>query len=514
MRAYRPLLIALSSIASLLACSEDDPPPAQPTANGGTSGSSSGGASAGIGGSSSGAAGGGGLAASGGGAGEGGSSAAAGAGAGGASGAGSGGVGGGAGGAAVPLGLVLSPLQGQELPDVVSSWPTAQTMGGSGYFFPSRKVDGATRTWLARTDGTVAGTTFIKELVETNPRSSWASTTRVFWHAYPEKNAPKQWASSDGTAVGTTVDGLSGPIDPGRSLRGMRIGDRVLYAGAAGAADVGVWAFDLVTQLPTRLEPTAASIVTTLGGKFGLFFTDKRGLYATTGTGTPTLIQTFPDGSAIAGDHLGVQLGEDTYFFMTEGKTPQLWKTTSAAGSAKKIVDAPSFQRTVAFKNRIYGITENPKNLVDELWTSDGTAEGTKAVFVPGTTAQTGLGDQILLATDDALFFIATTPASEGTRLWRSDGTTAGTTDAMPWGVNYSGATNTPLVHIGRWVYAGLRGFSPTLGELDGIVRVPTAGGQAEYIPTDCAVFDLLAVGKHLVAQCNYGRARVFKDAD
>ena len=61
----------------------------------------------------------------------------------------------------------------------------------------------------------------------------------------------------------------------------------------------------------------------------------------------------------------------------------------------------------------------------EELWISDGTAEGTHMVkdIYPGTT---GSNPQWLCVAGNLCFFSATTPA-EGTELWVSDGTDAGT---------------------------------------------------------------------------------------
>jgi hypothetical protein len=46
------------------------------------------------------------------------------------------------------------------------------------------------------------------------------------------------------------------------------------------------------------------------------------------------------------------------------------------------------------------------------------------------------------------------------------------------------------------------------------LARVPIAGGPIEYVDTpDCAVFNMVAAGNHLLAHCNYGTLRLLGNA-
>jgi hypothetical protein len=416
-----------------------------------------------------------------------------------------------------PPGLVLSSLVGQELPDVLSTAVATGVLAGTPYFFASRKTSTAERGWLSRTDGTAAGTVFIKDLGLGNKMiypQLWLGPTQIFWPSAGSVPGT-QWWSTDGTEAGTSerTARQNGEFDG--VPEAVQVGNYVIYSGASAVR--GIRSLDLTSGAVAAL--TTIDGVRLMGGqtqgafKYAVFHKSKVGndeLYATTGAGAPTLLHTLALDDNVSASV--VQNGDDTYFWLTRAQVTSLWKTTAAAGTAVEVTPAPIFENGVVFKGRAFGLASTSLAARAALWQTDGTAGGTKAVFQPGPLPS-GISAR-LSVTSDAIFFLANTPATNNLlRLFRSDGTTEGTKEVFAHDVYDELPPKKDLTVVGRFLYIGMHWQSPT-ALVEGLARVPVAGGQIEFIPMKCGVSHLRAFGKHLLAQCNYGSAHIFKDAD
>jgi hypothetical protein len=217
------------------------------------------------------------------------------------------------------------------------------------------------------------------------------------------------------------------------------------------------------------------------------------------------LAAAFPNGSLAS----AIQLGTEMLFWWNLGSGNQeMWKTSYAAEAAEKVMDVQTFQHPVVYQDKVYGISKtNFDDFEYALWETDGTAAGTNEVVLPGR----GLNSDMLWVTDEGLFFLATYEQEAGLFLYKSDGTAAGTTRLMSHGVLYTGPGSGPVI-VGDYLYVGFE-WGPS-GTDPGLARVPIAGGPIEYVDTpDCAVFNMVAAGNHLLAHCNYGTLRLLGNA-
>ncbi|HEV8239308.1 MAG TPA: hypothetical protein VGS57_08080 [Thermoanaerobaculia bacterium] len=122
-------------------------------------------------------------------------------------------------------------------------------------------------------------------------------------------------------------------------------------------------------------------------------------------------------------DSLMVALGEDVYYLGASGATQGLFRIDGQAMGVELVraLDFSTFTSTenvnlVAASQRLFFLGRN------QLWTSDGTAAGTRALtrFTAGSGART-----LLAAVGGRAWFVAADDAGE--ELWSSDGSEAGT---------------------------------------------------------------------------------------
>ncbi len=227
------------------------------------------------------------------------------------------------------------------------------------------------------TDGTAAGTRVL-DLIEyagsSHPQGLMALGDEVFFFA-GDSRTPDLW-KSDGTAEGARL--VSSAFAPGGFLSGG------------------------------RPRSNAAA-----GGKlfFGLF----SGLWRTDGTQAGTLRVTpenLQAGTEIAADGNRV-------FFSAENPGEakrEAWVSDGTVAGTRRIIETFSpLEHLTVFHGRLYFASSG------ELWSSDGTPEGTGPLPTPEPLEDVGL----LTVHDGSLFFVASGPQGRG--LWKTDGTDAGT---------------------------------------------------------------------------------------
>ena len=185
---------------------------------------------------------------------------------------------------------------------------------------------------------------------------------------------------------------------------------------------------------PLDVRPGAASSrpvpVGEAGGRL-VFAADDgagRGLFATDGAGVVRLA----DGSA---RYQGARFGGALYLFLCDdGRSCALARTDGTAAGTVRVATLGEVERLgypAATADRLFFLLRPAGADTTRLWTSDGTAAGTRAVEGAQPVVNDGLR-YVVTAADDRVFF----SAADGTELWASDGEGAGravTFDAPRW---------------------------------------------------------------------------------
>ncbi len=263
-------------------------------------------------------------------------------------------------------------------------YPTELTAhAGVVYFLASEPARPRT---LWRTDGTVAGTRAVRELREV-PASSYPSCAtvyggRLYFNADDGVHGKELWVS-DGTPDGT----------------------RMLVDLAPGAGSAS----------PCEFVPFGGALTFVAQGK----------LWRTDGTaaGTrPIVTAEQPDGVAARG---GVTVVGARGYFTAGQQNSELWVLDADLQSARLVRHFPlsgkyggyPLQPRYAVGTRlVFAITDLYGN--NELWSSDGTAEGTRLI-----ARQVA----VLGPVRDRLLFIKIDVGKDESALWTTDGTDAGT---------------------------------------------------------------------------------------
>ncbi|ATB42446.1 hypothetical protein CYFUS_007924 [Cystobacter fuscus] len=314
-------------------------------------------------------------------------------------------------------------------PGLASSGPRLLTLAQGKVFFTAQSggVDefGAEELW--KTDGTPAGTVLVKRLFKASDLariSAMAQVGGTVFFVYG--GSSRQLWKSDGTEAGTVLLQQLASQDCACSFELLSTGTTLFFTGRDAANNLELWKRDgaagavLLKTISVNANSYLPSHLLTQVGS-SLFFTVDKALWRSDGTPAGTVLvstQTsrISDLEAVNGT-----------LFLTSSTS--LWKSNGAAPVLLRgFDDAPG--SLTALGNALYFVGADALG-GRELWTSDGTAAGTRQVkdLVPGVD---GSAPQELLAWNGGLYFTASTTV--GTRgLWRSDGTTAGTLALKTW---------------------------------------------------------------------------------
>ncbi|MEA2604425.1 MAG: hypothetical protein QOF89_5417 [Acidobacteriota bacterium] len=358
--------------------------------------------------------------------------------------------------------------------EVGGASPRQLTAAGQQVFFVSSSQQGES-LWVS--DGTAAGTRQIQGL-NSEPRLLSALGSKLLFTA-PAGNRYELWVSdgtapgtrqithlgvfefsgsaieiggivyfaaglnlwrSDGTEAGTRNMTVSGFAYPGLSSP-VKLGDRLLFVASDGSTGRRLWT--------SRGTPETTAPIPCLGQcprlDFDVRFTvvdhqaffaatdDLHGseLWSTDGTGAGThLAQDVCNGSCF-GHPEGFKLaGKSLFFVAFEGGSKSIWKTDGAASGAVRL--APFFEGNLFDGDDFFVAQAGGRFFFNagssggtplQLWTSDGTPEGSEALTVLGEGD--GSDPSSFAALGDRLLFAACTGFRES--LWQSDGTEAGT---------------------------------------------------------------------------------------
>ena len=318
-------------------------------------------------------------------------------------------------------------------PGLASSDPTGLIEHNGMLYFAAE--DGTNGTELWKSDGTAAGTTMVHDIFPgegyqedqgTGPYSSLpddiiSANGRLFFSAIDKDNGRELWMS-DGTSAGTT---LVRDIAPGEDT-------------------------DSVSTIPHSSSPTE---LVDSGGM--IFFSaddgeNGRELWQSNGTEAGTImvrdIKTGEEPYTYDGNTYGTQpassnpnnltLVDGQVFFSAETNEAgrELWATDGTEAGTNLVHDinpgtasgleGSDFDSLIEVDGFLFFSATDSDGR--ELWTSDGTSNGTFQVSNIGPGADNGLIGQDFATIDDLLYFVAD-DGSTGEELWETDGTVAGT---------------------------------------------------------------------------------------
>lgn len=305
--------------------------------------------------------------------------------------------------------------------------------------------DGAHGVELWTTDGTPKGTRLLRDVCPgacSGARSLWYELNgRLYFTAEESAHGYELW-STDGTEAGTRIaldlcPGSCGsyPFAP------FLLGGRLLFVAQDGQAGDEIWSTDGTAAGTVRISDFEEDSIVSdffdgevLGGQ--LLFAAREipygnELWRTDGTSAGTqLVRDINDfdlgGSFLSGLHA---LGDSAVFLADDGTHGyELWKSHGPGPGASLIADltpgeeprfAPGLQAEAAGGNLFF--------LLSGLWKTDGTEAGTVQLLGPETQPC------CLRAVGSSVFLVANDEEDGfGKALWTSDGTAAGTRMLAP----------------------------------------------------------------------------------
>jgi ELWxxDGT repeat protein len=307
-----------------------------------------------------------------------------------------------------------------------SSYPDSLTRVGNVLYFVTS--DAAHGTGLWKSDGTSAGTSLLKSIQATRTDSFIGELTSAGGALYFVARG-RLWRS-DGTVAGTRpVRDARGETIDGPDLLVAMGGTLYLYA--FGEAPKGLWRSD-GTAAGTRLVHRCCAPVLAVGNTLFLEgLNSAYGLWTSDGTAAGTRFVTGVGPGITPFQHDGnpniATVGSTVFFRASDDSHGvELWKTDGTDAGTKLVKDI----------NQSQGLfnDSNPSHLTNvagtlffaaddgihgqELWSSDGTAAGTKLVrdVAPGDASSF---PQSLASVGGTLFLQASNP-SRGAELWKA----------------------------------------------------------------------------------------------
>jgi ELWxxDGT repeat protein len=316
---------------------------------------------------------------------------------------------------------------------IESVYPALTPINGTLFFVTSA---GSTGCELWKSDGTMAGTGLVKDLVSGASGSFPAHLVNVNGTLYfaAQAGAGRGLWKSDGTTTGTVL--VKGGINPASSVRAWpSIGSSFYFVAESSQSGGELWQSDGTmagTLLLKDIAPGVASGVydlpVSLGGMLYFAADDGNGkeLWRSDGSTAGTIL--FKDLNPVtAGSPIWSLLKVGEMLYLQVGQT--WWKSDgSEAGTTPAWAGLPVSDLNPSAPVMVNGLlyfTAADATRGRELWKSDGTVAGTVWVkdIYPGST---GSEPQHLTSVGNTLYFVAN-DGNGGLDLWKSDGSEAGT---------------------------------------------------------------------------------------
>ena len=341
-----------------------------------------------------------------------------------------------------------------------SSFPFYLTDVGGRLFFSVRRSESPQEPYLDlwTSDGTDDGTVPVASFARFAPGTiDPAPTTgvmgnRFFFGADDGVHGVELW-SSDGTAAGTALvrdialssfqsDAYPGGLTP--------IGSTLFFAAFDTTHGFELWKSDgseagttLVKDIqPGEFGSTDGNTFFASGGL--LFFSADDGvhggeLWRSDGTEAGTfLLKDISPGNGYAGIYRIVSLGGSVLFIAHDGTEFGLWSSDGTEAGTRKIVPLGPYAGGASLTSAgglVYFTNDQPS----QLWRSDGTEAGTFAIQTAGASDLTDVAGRLFFTADDGV---------HGTELWTTNGTAEGTVLVADINPGSSGSAPTALTAI------------------------------------------------------------------
>jgi ELWxxDGT repeat protein len=357
-------------------------------------------------------------------------------------------------------------------PGAATSNPRRLTVAGDKLFFTAEDGVHGRELWVS--DGTAAGTVMVKDIwpgsLGSAPDQLLAVGDVVYFAANDGRHGSELWRS-DGTPGGTflvedfypgeAIPGLPGSSNPRRLTR---VGDAFYFVATAGnviqvCRSTGVLGATCVFTGPgdpfllalTAVGPSLFFLVGNNEGQASLWWTKSRpaeplrlfpGLYPhdLMAVGKKLFFSAGARGESLPGDPLGEELWVSDGTAQGTVRVKDLWP--GAASSAPGSFATQDGWLYFAAEDALHG---------RELWRSDGTSRGTTLLgdLVPGAPGSSPLG---VTALSGRLFFSAHTPG-RGREPWMSDGTASGTVPLREIAPGAASSDPQAFTHSGRDIF-------------------------------------------------------------
>lgn len=310
---------------------------------------------------------------------------------------------------------------------------------GHRLFFPATDRTSGRELWV--TDGTAQGTRLVRDLAlggdrnlpnSANPWILGANSDRIFLRTDPTSTGGQMYWSSDGTATGTV------PI--------ARLNPKL-------GTILNTLTPEFNVHPPAFLQDSLL-MPFVVQGQAHLWRTDGRQRGITQRVWTAKLKGLSPQ--------LFTTAGNNTFFVAGDtAGIPHLWRTHGKPGGTMALAPInPAAEPFRVWQDRIYLEAETPQQGW-ELWTSDGTPQGTTLLrdIIPGADGSaprlmTGLGNRFL--------FLAN--STSGFELWATEGTPATTRRVKRLSPERSGRADRQFVVQGNRLFFSVVAPAPVRG--------------------------------------------------
>jgi ELWxxDGT repeat protein len=301
------------------------------------------------------------------------------------------------------------------------------------------------RRYLWKSDGTIAGTIVVSQLM---PTSIFSINRTLFFTADDSIHGMELW-KSDGTTAGTVlVKDIAVGVQPSYPAAFARLNDALVFIADDGLHGYEVWTSDgtaagtiLVADVHPGPDTSHPAHLTSING--ALFFTADDGisgieLWKSDGTAAGTaLVKDISPGLSDSNPVALADLDGTLMFFADDSvHGTELWSSDGTSANTVLVKDIQrgisnsfdkrfaSYAPAIPVVGKLFFAADDGTHGY-ELWSSDGTSAGTtlvKDIFPDANSSYPAT----LTDLDGKLAFIAN-DGIHGYELWRSDGTGVGT---------------------------------------------------------------------------------------